>query len=92
MPKQRSGIDLCSGLSEVVSAFSNNAPVIDPDNSSSRHRNRAVVVAVALMRMMQMAFHKIVDVAAVRNRFMPATGAVCVFPVVRSAGMTRGAS
>jgi hypothetical protein len=51
-----------------------------------------VVIAMPLMGMMQMVFHKIVGMAAMRNRFMPAAAAMGVFPVVRPARMTRGAS
>jgi hypothetical protein len=51
-----------------------------------------MVVAVPLVRVVQMAFHKIVGMAAMRNRFMTAAAAMRVFRVVRSAGMARRAS
>ncbi len=51
-----------------------------------------MVIAVSLVRMVQMAFDEIVGVAAMRNRFMSATGPMRVLAVVRSAGMARGAS
>jgi hypothetical protein len=50
-----------------------------------------MVVAVPLVRVVQMAFHKIVSMAAMRNRFMTAAAAMRVFRVVRSAGMARRA-
>jgi hypothetical protein len=50
-----------------------------------------VVVAVSLVHVMQVAFHQIVSMAAVWNRFMTATTAMSMFAVVRSAAMARGA-
>jgi hypothetical protein len=52
--------------------------------SSSSHRNGAVVVAVPLMRMMQVAFDEVVGVAAVRYRLVAASRAMSVLTVVRS--------
>ena len=51
-----------------------------------------MVIAVPLVRMVQMAFDEIVGVAAMRNRFMSATGPMRMLAVVRSARMSRGAS
>jgi hypothetical protein len=51
-----------------------------------------VVIAVALVRMVQMVFDEIVGVAAMRNRFMSASGPVRVLVVMRSARMSRGTS
>ena len=51
-----------------------------------------MIVAVPLVRVMEMALHKIVSVATVRNSFVPAAGAVRMLPVMRSAGMARSAS
>jgi hypothetical protein len=51
-----------------------------------------VVIAVPLVRMMKVAFHEIVRMATVRDRFVSAAGAVRVFPFVRSAGMARSTS
>ena len=62
-------------------------PKIDPVNSSSSHRDGAVVVAVPLMRVMQMTFDEIVGVAAVRYRLMSATWPMSVLIVVRSTSM-----
>lgn len=44
------------------------------------------------MRVMQVAFHEIVDVAAVRDRFVSATCTVCMLGVVRTTRVARGAS
>lgn len=46
-----------------------------------------MVVAVACVRVMQMAVDKVVHMIAVRNRLMPATLAVDVRGVVAAAGM-----
>lgn len=46
-----------------------------------------MVVAVPLMRMMQMAFHQIIGMATVRNGFVSAACAVRMFPVMRSTRM-----
>jgi hypothetical protein len=43
------------------------------------HVHGAVVVAVVAVRMVQMSGHQVIDVIAVRHRFMPAAGAVNVF-------------
>ena len=63
------------------------APQIDPVNSSSSHRDGAVVVAVPLMRVMQVTFDEIVGVAAVRDRLVSATRSMIVLIVVRSTPM-----
>ena len=49
-----------------------------------------MIVAVAMVRMMKMAFHEIVRVASVRDRFMPARGFVSVLSVVGTARMVWG--
>ena len=51
-----------------------------------------MVIAMALMGMMQMTFHEIIGVASMRNRFMTATGAMGVPGVVFAARMIGGAS
>jgi hypothetical protein len=51
-----------------------------------------MVIAVPLVRMMQVTFGEIVDVAAVRNRFMSAPSPVSVRSVVRAACMSRRTS
>jgi hypothetical protein len=51
-----------------------------------------VVIAVPLVRMVQMAFDEIVGVAAMRNRFMSASSPMRVLDVVLSARMSRGTS
>ena len=67
------------------------ASVIKPlTGHSSGRRDRAVVVAMSLVGMMQVALYKIVGMTAVRNRFMTARSPVSVCPVVRATGMTRG--
>ena len=48
-------------------------PATDPVISSSSHRDGTVIVAMPLMRVMQVAFDEIVGVAAVRYRLMSAT-------------------
>jgi hypothetical protein len=53
--------------------------------------NRPVIVTMPLVRVMQVAFHEIVGMATVRNRFMSAAAAMSVFRVVRSAGVVRRA-
>lgn len=49
-----------------------------------------MVVAMPLMRMMQVALHQVVGVAAVWDGFMSAAGAVGMFAVMGSACMTWG--
>lgn len=51
-----------------------------------------MVIAVPLVRMMQVAFDEMVGVAAVRNRFMSATSPMSVLTVVRTTRMSRGTS
>ena len=51
-----------------------------------------MIVAVALMRVMQMTFHEKVGMATVRNRFMTAADAVSVLRIVRPAGVAWGTS
>jgi hypothetical protein len=51
-----------------------------------------VVIAVPLVRMMQMAFDEIVGVAAMRNRFMSASSPVRVLAIMRTTGVSRGTS
>ena len=46
----------------------------------------AVVVAVAAVRMMQVPVHEVIDVVAMRDRFMAATGAVDMRSIVAGAG------
>ena len=49
-----------------------------------------VLVAVAVVRMMEVITDEIVHVIAVRHRFVAAAGAVPVPPVVAAAGVVRG--
>ena len=51
-----------------------------------RQLQLAVIVAVVAVRMMQVAVHEIIDVIAVRDRFVAATGAVDMRGVVAGAG------
>jgi hypothetical protein len=51
-----------------------------------------MVIAMALMGMMQMTFHEIIGMASMRNRFMSATSAVGVLVVMLAARMVGGAS
>jgi hypothetical protein len=51
-----------------------------------------VIIAVALVRMMQVAFDEIVGVAAMRNRFMSASSPVRVLAIMRTTGVSRGTS
>jgi hypothetical protein len=60
-------------------------------NQISGGSHCSVIVAVPLVRVMQVAFHEIVGMATVRNRFMSAAAAMSVFRVVRSAGVVRRA-
>ena len=53
---------------------------------------RAVVIAVAAMRVMQVAFYQVVDMVAVRHRFVAAIGTVDVSCVVTGAIMASRAS
>ena len=55
--------------------------------SSSSHCDGAVVIAVPLMRMMQMTFDQIVGVAAVRYRLVSASCSMGVLSVMRAASM-----
>jgi len=50
-----------------------------------------MIVAMVAMRMMEMTFHQVVRMAAVRNRFVPATGAMLMRFLVRPAIVIRGA-
>ncbi len=54
---------------------------------SALYGDGAVIVAVPVVRVMQMPTHQIVDVAAVRDRLMPAVRAVHVRGVVLAAVM-----
>jgi hypothetical protein len=51
-----------------------------------------MVVTVPLVRMVQVSFHKIIRVAAVRNRLMPAVCPMRVFPFMCSAAVIRSTS
>jgi hypothetical protein len=68
-----------------MSAFSpgNSAPFHRP--FTSREFNRAVVVAVIAVRMVQVAVDEIVDVIPVRHRFMAAPWSVNVARLVTAA-------
>lgn len=50
-----------------------------------------MVVAVAIVRMVKMAIDEVVDMIAMRNRFVSAVGAMDVGAVVSTALMVRGA-
>ena len=54
--------------------------------------NRAVIVAVIAVRMVQVSVYQIVDVVAVRYGFMSAAGAVAVARFVTAAGVIRRAA
>lgn len=47
-----------------------------------------MVIAVPLIWMMQVSFHEIVFMTAVRNRFMSTTSPMSVLGVIRAAGMS----
>lgn len=51
-----------------------------------RQLQLAVIVAVVAVRMMQVAVHEVIDVVAVRDRFVAAAGAVDMRGVVAGAG------
>ena len=51
-----------------------------------------MVIAVALVRMVQMALDEMVGVAAMRNRFMSASRSMRVLGVVLPTGVSRGTS
>jgi hypothetical protein len=51
-----------------------------------------MVIAMALVGMMQTTFHEIIGVASMRNRLMSAAGAMGVFGVVFATRMAGGAS
>jgi len=59
---------------------------------SALYGDGAVIVAVPVVRMMQMARHQIVDVAAVRDRLMSAVRAMHVGGVVLAAVVLGGAA
>ena len=63
-----------------------------PVISWSCHRDGTVIVAMPLMRVMQVAFDEIVGMAAVRNRLVSATWPMSVLVVVRSTPMRRRTS
>jgi hypothetical protein len=56
------------------------------------YRHRAVVVAVSVVRMVQMPIHKIIDMVAVRDGLVTTAGAMDVIGRVRRARMARRAS
>lgn len=70
---------------------------ISPDSNEARATDldgqhyRTMKIAVAVVRMMQVAIHEIVHVVSVRNRFMPASRSVDMPGIVTAASM-RGAS
>jgi hypothetical protein len=66
------------------------AQVRAPWTRVSGGRHSSVVVAVALVRMVQVAFHEIVGMATVRYRFMTATTAMSMFALVSTARMAWG--
>ena len=51
-----------------------------------------MVIAVPLVRMVQMALDEMVGVAAMRNRFMSASSSMRVFGIVLPTGVSRGTS
>ena len=57
----------------------------------SGSRERAVIVAVVAVRVMEMPLDQIVDVVAMRNRLMAALGAVLVLAGVPATAMLWGA-
>lgn len=58
----------------------------------SRDFDRAVIVTVVAVRVMQVAVDQIIDVVAVRHRFMPATRSVHVASFVPGTTMVRCAA
>jgi hypothetical protein len=55
--------------------------------TSLGERNRSVVIAVAVMRMMQVAVDKIIHMVSVRHCRVATVGAVHMTGVMRAAGM-----
>ncbi|HUA82497.1 MAG TPA: hypothetical protein VMB85_01465 [Bryobacteraceae bacterium] len=51
-----------------------------------------MVVAMIAVLVMQMPADQVIDMAAVRNRLVPAVGAVFVFMIMLAAAMIRGAT
>ena len=64
---------------------------ITTDAASNYQINRAVVVAMPLMYMVQMARDEVVGMIAVGNRFMSAAAAVLVTAIVTAAGVSAAA-
>jgi len=58
----------------------------------SGQRQRAVIIAMVAVRMMQVAVYQIIDVIAMRNRLMPATRTMHVVGGMSAAAMVRGAN
>jgi len=61
------------------------------DKPRSRQHDRAVVVAVAVVRVVQVATHEVIDVVSVRHGFVPTVGAVDMGGIVPGARMATGA-
>jgi hypothetical protein len=65
--------------------------MVDREAASLHQRYRAVIVAVAVVLVVKVTVHDVVDVIAVRNRLVPATGAVNVPRLMPGADMPTGA-
>jgi len=64
---------------------------ITADAASSCHLNRAVVIAMSIMHMVQMACDEVVGMIAVGDGFMSAAAAVLVTAIVAAAGVSAAA-
>ena len=64
---------------------------VRPGNSALRGHHRPVIVAMRAVRVVKVAVDQVVDVIAVRDRRMPATGAMHVVGGVSAAAMIRRA-
>lgn len=64
--------------------------MIKGDLALRDHLDRAVIVAVSIMRVVQVPIYEVADVIAMRDRRVPATRAVDVVGIVTAAVMTLG--
>lgn len=63
-----------------------------PASSGADDLQRAMIVAVVAMRVVQAAIDEVIDMVAMRHGFMPAAGAVNVARFVSAAVLTRRAA
>jgi hypothetical protein len=60
-----------------------------PDSRLAPHGDRAVIIAMTVVWMMQMAVNQVVKMITVRNPLMSAAGAVCMGPLMSATLMSR---